>query len=167
FRPRNPGCGALCRGPVDVVACRIDYLGQFGPVAANTLNDPQNIQVSCSPATGPRQSAPQPGFRGRKRLSIDVNAAVSDHGKGVRSSVGVNPDDICILVCNDSGHSDCFPSDHFADRVSVAIGWHQARGEITSGQNCNGSQRSTLDMLLSGHQGGPGGVGPPLSSDNS
>src|SRR5699024_7587417 len=84
----------------------------------------------------------------RKRLRIQMLSAAGDHGKGVCCRMGINTDDIRIVMCDDSGHSDAFLSVPLADRISFAIAWHHARRETHQGRTVMSHNEVRLDKLL-------------------
>jgi hypothetical protein len=97
-----------------------------------------------------------------------MNTGIGEHGVGMGRSVSVNADDIGIPMCNDGGHSDCYPSVSCSRTVFRSLSAGTEPGEKSlRGKTVMGHNAETLDKLLSSHQGGPGGVGPPVQSDSS
>src|SRR5690625_6459267 len=84
-----------------------------------------------------------------------MNTGIGQHGVGMGCSVRVNADDIWILVCNDSRHSDWFPSVSCSRTVFRSLSAGTEPGEKSlRGNTVMGHNAEALDKLLSSHHSG-------------
>lgn len=81
--------------------------------------------------------------------------------------VGVGADDIRVLMYNDGGHRECFPSALSMDRYRSGSAEAGPGSQSLPDKTVMSHNAAPLDMLLPSHPGGLGGVDHILQLDNS